>query len=85
MIKLVKMTKQVINPFEEARKERLQWVIGFMSSQELPINSRKITSLIELKYGVSQKTAKDYIRVAMIQLELVRSGFIIDKEVPEAD
>lgn len=71
--------KEIINPFEEAKKQRLRWLSDFLSRQKMPIDYYEVTSLLEAKYGIKLRTAKDYLRVVMIQQKLVQREGKIQK------
>jgi len=76
---MVEIIKNVVNPFEEAKKERLKWLSGFLK-ENIPISFIKVVSILEFNYGVSKKTAKDYILAVTINLDLDRIEGIIQKK-----
>lgn len=72
----------VVNPFEEAKKERLAWLSEFLISKEnIPIDFKKMVSILEYRYGISKKTSKDYIITAIIYLNLIIINGIIQKKI----
>ena len=64
---MVEIRKNIVNPFEEAKKERLVWLMKYLETrQEAPY--LQILSILQTRYGISEDTAKQYVRV------LINSG-----------
>ncbi len=56
--------KTIINPYEEARKQRLVWLGEFLS-QNVGVEYRSICSLLQRKFGISDRTAREYIKAVV--------------------
>jgi len=59
---MVEIRRTYLNPYSEERKERLMWLFDFLISN-IGIEYRIVLSLIQKKYGVSLRTAREYINV----------------------
>lgn len=75
---MVEIRKYIHNPYEEARKERLKWLMEFLEVN-VPISYGKIIGLIGTRYGVSRATATEYIYVAMQTQDLEQKNGIIQR------
>ena len=74
---MVEIHKTVINPFEEAKKERLEWLIKYCKTRE-EIPHLQLMSLLQVRFGVSEDTARAYIRVLINSGDFEnRSGVIL--------
>lgn len=53
--------KEVINPYAELKKERLVWLSEFLAQNE-GTNHMKVVAMLQTKFGIAERTAKEYIR-----------------------
>ena len=74
---MVEIRKNVVNPFEEAKKERLEWLLKYTKARlETPF--LELLSMLQVRFGMSENTARQYIRVLVNSGEYEnRSGVIL--------
>lgn len=75
-----KNKKQLLTPFQEAKRDRMVWLADFLS-KNIPTDYSKVVALIETKFGLSNKKARQYIQSTMSVMDLVaKDGQIVKGE-----
>ena len=76
---MVKIIKEVNNPFELAKKERLEWLFNYLTEKK-NIPYLELLSMLQIKFGVSENTAKAYIRVIVSSNKFFLKHGIVSKK-----
>ncbi len=79
---MVQIIKKVENPFEKAKRERLVWLGNFMRGN-IGVNYLDLLAILQKRFGVSLKTAREYITVCIRGSGLYWKEKILTKEIIE--